>query len=100
MGCDFYTYYKVCIEYKIEDETKILYDIDETSREKEYFGDGYDQNYIYSCLAWYEDEDIFENNKWFCDENEKEGYMNILKAYNIEEKDVIKIWKEGDYQAR
>jgi hypothetical protein len=100
MGCDFYTYYKVCIEYKNGDETKIIYDIDESTRENEYFGDGYDKNYIYSCLAWYEDEDIFENNEWVCEDDEKRGYMNILKAYNIEEKDVVKIWKEGDYQLR
>ena len=73
MGCDFYTYYKICIEYKKEDETIIVYDIDEESREKEYFGDGYDRNYIYSCLADYEDEDIFENNKWVCDEDEKKN---------------------------
>jgi hypothetical protein len=59
-----------------------------------------DSNYIYSCLADYEDEDIFENNKWVCDEDEKKKYMDILKAYNIEEKDVIKMWKEGDYQSR
>lgn len=100
MGCDFYTYYKVCIEYKIGDETKIVYDIDESSREKEYFGDGYDSNYIYSCLADYYDDDIFENNEWFCEEDEKGVYVDILKAYNIEEKDVVKIWKEGDYQLR
>jgi hypothetical protein len=100
MGCDFYTYYKICIEYKIGDETKILYDIDEESREKEYFGDGYDGNYIDSCLADYYDDDIFENNEWICEEDEKKKYVEILKAYNIEEKDVIKIWKEGDYQLR
>lgn len=100
MGCDFYTYYQVCIEYKNGDETKVINDIDESTRTREYFGDGYDKNYIYSCLADYEDEEIYENNEWVCDEEEKKNYIDILKAYGIDEKNVIKIWKEGDYQLR
>lgn len=100
MGCDFYTYYKICIEYKNGDETKIVCDIDESTLEREYFGDGYDEDYIYICLANYEDEIIYEKNKWLCEENEKYKYNIIMKAYGIDERDIICIWKEGDFDYR
>ncbi len=98
MGCDFYTYYVLRIQYKKGDEIKIESEIDEETRKREYFGYGYDEDYIHNCLAHYDYEGIYIDNKWLYEDNDE--YIKKLQKYNIDEKDVITIWKEGGFNMR
>lgn len=120
MGCDFYTYYVVRIQYKKGDEVKIeSQEIDDT-RERHYFwefggrrdedfeelNDYYErlhiqkQQQVDDALRDYPKKEIFKDNKWLCIGSSKEKYINICKNYGIGEKDIISIWKEGDFHFR
>jgi hypothetical protein len=119
MGCDFYTYYVVRIEYKKGDEIKVESEDIQDTVERHYFWalDGRDEDFeelndyyerchlerqrqVDSELAHYPKKDIFKNGKWLCIESSKEKYLNICKSRNIPERDVISIWKEGDFHYR
>ncbi len=119
MGCDYYTYYKICIQYRKGDTVYIEEEIDEDTRQRHYFYyeeeidpdfeelDDYNKrrnseykNQIFIQLQRYTKKDIFKDNKWLCIESAKEKYLNMCKENNISESDVIAIWKEGDYHYR
>jgi hypothetical protein len=119
MGCDFYTYYVVRIEYKKDGETKVESEEIEDTRERHYFWeiDGRDsdfeelndyyerchrerQNQIDNELSHYPRKDIFKNGMWLCVQSSREKYITICKKLNIAQKDVVSIWKEGDFHYR
>jgi hypothetical protein len=119
MGCDFYTYYKIYIEYKKGNTVEIETDIDEDTRERHYFwyGEERDEDFeepedynkrcennikqqIDGALQKYRRKDIFKYNKWLCIESAKHKYLNICKENEIPENDIIAIWKEGGYHYR
>jgi hypothetical protein len=119
MGCDYYTYYKICIQYKNGDTIEIEEEIDEDTRQRHYFYDVKErdpyfeeipeyltrirkeyQNQIENKLRGYVRKDIFKDNKWLCIESSKEKYLNMCKENEIPESAIIAIWKEGDYNYR
>jgi hypothetical protein len=120
MGCDFYTYYVVRIEYKKGDEVKVKSEEIEDTRERHYFweiggrrdedfeelNDYYErlhcqkQQQVEEALRDYPKKEIFKNGRWLCIESSREKYINLYKKYGIAEKDVISIWKEGDFHYR
>lgn len=119
MGCDFYTYYKVCIEYKKDEEMKVKEHILEESRERHYFWedlewdeDFEDRNdYFERChkhrndqidqeLSRYKNVHLYKNNRWLCIVEAKEKYQNLLKKLDIPESSVTQIWKQGGFHMR
>jgi hypothetical protein len=119
MGCDFYTYYVVRIQYKSGDEVKIKTKEIEETRQRHYFweieerdsdfeelNDYYDrchlerQRQVDNELSQYPRKDIYKNEKWLCIASSKEKYINMYKSLGITESDIIGIWKEGDYHYR
>jgi hypothetical protein len=119
MGCDFYTYYVVRIEYKKGDEIEVESEKIEDTRERHYFweiegrdpdfeelNDYYERRHrerekqIDNELSHYPKKDIYKNGKWLCIESSKGKYIKICKNLDIAEKDVIGIWKEGDFHYR
>lgn len=120
MGCDFYTYYVVRIEYKKSDKTEIIlkelsdtrerHDFWETQR---YWSEDFEElnDYYARCkqerqrqidkeLSNYPRKDLYKDGKWLCIASSKEKYLKICKENEIEEVDIIAIWKEGDYHLR
>jgi hypothetical protein len=113
MGCDYYTYYKICIQYRKGDTVEIEEKIEETTRQQHYLHfrerdvdfeelDEYNSKMDchYKCqmdryIEQYERKDIFKVNNWLCIESAKEKYLNICKECNILESDIIAIWKQG-----
>jgi hypothetical protein len=120
MGCDFYTYYVVRIEYKKGDEVKVKSKEIEDTRERHYFweiGGRMDEDFeelndyyercalqqrqqVDEALRDYPKRAIFKDGKWLCIESSRNKYINMCKEYGIAEKDVIGIWKEGDFHYR
>lgn len=119
MGCDYYTYYKICIQYRKGDTVEIEEEIDEDTRQRHYFYyeeeidpdfeelDDYNKrrnseykNQIDNQLQRYVKKDIFKDNKWLCIESAKEKYLDMCKENEIPESAIIAIWKEGDYHYR
>jgi hypothetical protein len=118
MGCDFYTFYKICIEYSKNEKIKIEDHILDETRERHYFNecerdedfeevnDYYERQIeerrqqIDSLLENYKITQIYKDKTWLCIPSAQEKYQNILKKYGIAEKDVIKIWKQGDFMMR
>ena len=118
MGCDFYTYYVVRIEYKKCDKTEVKSVMIQNTRQRHYFwemnardedfeelDDYYErwhiekQRQVDNELSQYSRKDIYRDGKWLCIERAREKYINMYKL-EIDEKDVICIWKEGDFQFR
>jgi hypothetical protein len=120
MGCDYYTYYVICIEYKKGDTVKIKRHIVEDTRKRHYFYyDGlkrdddfeeerefnercrvYEENQIQDALSEYTPKQILKDGKWLCIPSAQEKYTNICKEYDILPETVIAIWKEGGCQYR
>jgi len=120
MGCDFYTYYVLFIEYKKGKEVKLESQEIDGTRERHYFlgscpdydedfenlNDYYDRyeqfkrDQAENELKNYPKKIIFKGGKWLCLESSKEKYMNLCKKYNIPQNVVISIWKEGSYHFR
>ncbi len=120
MGCDFYTYYVLCIEYKKGNEYKVKKEEIEGPRERHYFWGScldYDEDFedkndyyeryekfkrdqVENELKNYPRKVIFKDSKWLCLESSKEKYMNLCKKYNIPQNDVISIWKEAGFHFR
>ena len=120
MGCDFYTYYVLCIEYKKGNENKVKKEEIQDTRERCYFLEscpGYDEDFeqlndyyeryeqfkrdqVENELKNYPRRVIFKDSKWLCLESSKEKYINTCKKFNIPIKDVISIWKEGSFHFR
>jgi hypothetical protein len=119
MGCDFYTYYVVYIEYKSNGEVKIKkYEIEDT-RERHYFWDDPDwdedfesrtdyyervniihERQVEEALAKYKTAHLYKDNKWLCIPDAVEKYRVILNKYGIIEDSVTQIWKQGDFHYR
>lgn len=119
MGCDFYTYYVVRIEYKDGDKTEVKSQEIESTRERHYFWeiDGRDEDFeelndyykryssqrerqIENELSQYPRKDIYKDGKWLCIESSKEKYIKYCNGMEIPEEAVISIWKEGDFHYR
>jgi len=119
MGCDFYTYYVVRIQYKSGDEVKIKTKEIEETRQRHYFweieerdsdfeelNDYYDRCHLErkrqvdNELSQYPRKDIYKNGNWLCIASSKEKYQNMCKKLGITESNIIGIWKEGDYHYR
>jgi FMN phosphatase YigB (HAD superfamily) len=119
MGCDFYTYYVVRVEYKDGDKTEVKSQEIESTRERHYFWeiDDRDEDFeeyndyyirrgqererqIENEISQYPRKDIYKDGKWLCVESSKEKYISICKKMEINEKDIISIWKEGDFHYR
>lgn len=120
MGCDFYTYYVLRIEYKKGDEVKVKSEEIKDTRERHYFwemverrdedfeepNDYYERLHyqkkrqVDNALSYYPKKVIFKDGKWLCIESSIEKYINICKEYKINEKEVISICKEGDFHYR
>jgi hypothetical protein len=119
MGCDFYTYYKVCIEYKKGEEMKLEEHEVEESRERHYFWDSpewdedfEDRNdYFERChkqrndqieaeLSRYKNAHLYKNKQWLCVVDAKNKYQNLLKKLDVSESSVIQIWKQGGFHMR
>lgn len=119
MGCDFYTYYKLCIEYKNGDQVNVKEYVFEETKERHYFwedlewdndfeerNDYYERCHIYRNeqikqeLLRYTNEHLYKHNKWLCVFDAKDKYSQLLKKFGIKEESVIQIWKQGDAHLR
>lgn len=118
MGCDFYVFYKICIQYKRDDKLQIKeHEVDGT-RERGYWWDcqrdeDFEEliDYHDRCaeqrreqinmeLRNYPRMDIFRDGRWMIIASAQENYKNIAKKYNITENEIVTIWKEGDFMVR
>jgi hypothetical protein len=118
MGCDFYTFYKICIEYikndtnevvdHMLDETKERHDWNECERDEDFeeINDFFDRQneerreQIDYLLEQYKTTQIYKDKTWLCIPSAKEKYQYILKKYGISENTVVKIWRQGDFMVR
>ena len=119
MGCDFYTYYVVRIEYKDGYNVITKSDIVESTRQRHYYWEMderdedfeewtdyversciHKQTQIDTELKRYKKVDIYKNKQWLCLVSAVEKYKNLCKELNINENDVISIWKEGGFHCR
>ena len=118
MGCDFYVFYKVCIEYKKGEKTVVEeHRLDDTRERCDWWE--CERNEDFEELIDYHERaakqrreqidyelssfpklDIFKNRRWLVIDSAQEKYKNIAKKYNISENDIVKIWKEGDFMLR
>jgi hypothetical protein len=117
MGCDFYTYYKVCIECKDKEVTEHIL---EDTRERHYWyedfpemdsdfeeADDYRKRYskcidrqIEGMLTKYSKKDLYRDGKWLCVPAAVEKYQNILTELKIVESEVVHVWKQGGAHLR
>ncbi len=118
MGCDFYTFYKVCIQYNKDDKHEVVEHILEETRDRhdwyecerdedfEELTDFYERQHeermeqVGRILDNYKTTVIYKDTTWQCITSAKEKYQYLLKKYGISENSVVKIWREGDYMCR
>ena len=118
MGCDFYIFYKVCIQYKEGDAILLKeYVLEETKERCDWWHCDRDKNeeelidfyerrelehreQIIFEMREYKRADLYMDGKWRCHDVVQEKYMNIIKQYDIKESGLISVWKEGDYKIR
>ena len=118
MGCDFYTFYKICIEYikdgnhevvdHMLDETKERHDWNECERDEDFeeLNDFFERQneehreQIDYLLEQYKTTHIYKDKTWLCIPSAQEKYQYILKKYGISENTVVKIWRQGDFMVR
>jgi hypothetical protein len=118
MGCDFYIFYKVCIQYKSGDAILLKEHVLEDTRERcewwhcerdkesEELIDYYERRELERMeqvdyeLEEYPWVDLYADDSWYCDDEEQEKYINIAKKYDIKESAIMSIWKEGDWLIR
>jgi hypothetical protein len=113
MGCDFYTYYIMCIEctdksiskYIIHDTLQRHYWDEFVNRDEDFDDEDFNKQYKEYCdmhikreLALYITKDLYNDGKWLCTEYAVSKYRDILDKLKISEKDVIHIWKQGESQ--
>lgn len=119
MRCDYYTYYKIYIQYNNGDTVEIE-EIDKDTSQRHYFYEVKERDpdfeeLTYTILQEYVKninikqrinynailkKDIFKDNTWLYIESAKEKYIEICKENDILESDVIAIWKEDEYHYR
>ncbi len=122
MGCDFYTLYKLCIEYKEGDEIlQFTHQLRETQQRHywweierdEDFEDWNDyhkraskqhQHQIEQILCReYPRVDLCVNGLWKCLPSAKQKYLELVKEEEeeeIPEDAIVNVWKEGTYWVR
>jgi hypothetical protein len=118
-GSDYYTFYKLCIEYihddiydlveEILEDTKEKHNWYESDTEEEEFddiNDYYDyieeekRYQINTALNSYPKVDLFKHRTWICNKSEQNRCMGIIGKHKIQENSIISIWKEGDYKIK
>ena len=119
MGCDYYTYYVLCIQYKKNGEIITDKEILEDTRERHYFHydlkrdedfeeedeymkrcQVYEDSQIEYTLAEYKSKEILKDGKWLCVQSAQEKYTEMCKELKINLEDIQSIWKEGGYHYR
>ena len=118
MGCDFYVYYKIYIQYKRDDKVKVEEEEIEDTRERCYWWEcvrdrdfeelidyherkaKQDRDQIDEELRNYPRKDIFKDGKWRAIEGAQEYYKSLVKKYNISENELVSIWKAGAFHLR
>ena len=117
MGCDYYIFYKLCIEY-IKDGKRELKEYPlEGEKEKGYWheqeredGESY-IDFIERCEAARRDQideelerfpytELFRNSEWYCDDEARDTYQGLVKMFGISEWSVQAIWKQGEFSMR
>jgi hypothetical protein len=118
MGCDFYTYYKVCIECK---DGSVKEYILEDTRERRYFYEitqEWDEDFetewefakrrnaeldeqIDRVLADnYKTKELYKDGKWLCLHQAVEKYKKIFTDLEVGEDTVVRVWKQGGAHMR
>ena len=118
MGCDFYTLYKLCIEYTNKNtiliheymlhETKNRYYWNDCKRDYDFEEvDAYYERcmrereiQIQRKLEKYKPILLYVDNNWLCIQSAQEYYKSILQTLNISEDSIIRIWKDGFYMIK
>ncbi len=119
MGCDFYTLYKVCIEYQDGSTTKtIKYSLENTREPHYYYEVRHDEDFeelqdywarchevhasqVQDILAQkYPRVDLCVQGSWKCVESAKAKYLAIAETYKIPVDSIQNIWKEGHWWER
>lgn len=113
---DFYTYYKICIEYNKDNKKElVIQDLLETKKYGEWVECLRDWDNNESLNDFYERQEeerhqqineqllkfprtqLYKDGTWIQGGLNKDKYMAILKSKNISLYSLIAIWKEGDY---
>ena len=119
MGCDFYTFYKLCIEYKKDDAlVTFTFNMDETRDRNDWWHVERDEDFeewdafftrrkleherqIQSIFAsHYPKITLCHEGIWKCIESAKEKYLAIAEEAGIPTDTIVNVWKEGDYWVR
>jgi hypothetical protein len=118
MGYDFYTYYKLCIEYKDDndmamfthkfDDERERHDWWEVERDEDFEEwDVYHKRLVethkrqieYIYEMHYPRVDLCCNGLWKCLPSAKSKYLTIAAEEAIPAESIVNVWKEGDYYA-
>lgn len=119
MGCDFYTFYKLCIEYTKDRKTEIYTcDLMETKERHDWWSVDRDEDfeewndYLKRCESEkqrqlesifrldYPRVDLCVNGEWKCISTAKHRYLERVEKANIPVDAIVNVWKEGDSWAR
>jgi hypothetical protein len=119
MGCDFYTFYKLCIEYSKDGKTEIYsYDLTEDQQRQDWWHVERDEDFeewddylkrrasekqrqLDSIFRReYPRVDLCVNREWKCISMAKNRYLEKAEQANIPESDIVNVWKEGSYWVR
>jgi hypothetical protein len=113
MGCDFYTYYVLCIKCK---DGRLIEDTLESTRERHWFYDdrkSYDSDFddeaydyntydaqMKQALQKYPRKDLYKDNNWLCTEYALDKYRGMFPALKVREDDILEVWKQGGAERR
>ncbi len=120
MGCDFYTFYKLCIEYQTEEGEVSLYtySYDEERQRQDWWHVERDEDFeeweeylkrrqsekqrqLDSIFRReYPRVDLCVNGEWKCISSAKHRYLDMAKDAKIPEESIRNVWKEGDHWVR
>ena len=118
MGCDFYVYYKIYIQYKRGDKVEVVEEEEEDTRERCYWWDCVrDRDFeelidyheraarqrreqIDNELRNYPKKELFKDGRWRVIESAQEYYKDIVRKHNIAENELVLVWKAGDFHLR
>jgi hypothetical protein len=116
MGCDFYTYYVVHIQYMKDGNVETITEEFENTRKRHYFVGceerdedfeemrDYNERWkeqmaqqVTNALRSYDMKHIYAKGEWMCIDSAKEKYLELCNEYEIDEANLVSIWREGDY---
>jgi hypothetical protein len=119
MGCDFYTFYKLCIEYKHGNDIATFTHRFFDARERQYW---YELDRDEDFEEWddykkrldeahkdqiqdiydthYPRVDLCMNGLWKCVPSAKSKYLELAAKERIPTESIVNVWKEGDYCER